>query len=85
MACGDVVWAMPPNPPHSNCLAFEHLLHLALWHRHAVLVCEEDSSARGKHEEDSSTRGKRAKFGLQHGCIVSFGIAVEQLAMSRSD
>eukprot|EP00971_Amphidinium_carterae_P159074 3153869-Amphidinium_carterae.1 len=71
MACGDIVWTMPPNPPCSNCLACEYLLHLTFWHQHAIHVCEGDSSA----------SGTLATFWLQHGCGVSFGIAVEQLAM----
>eukprot|EP00971_Amphidinium_carterae_P197561 3920854-Amphidinium_carterae.1 len=72
MARGGIVWAMPPNPQHSNYLACEYILRLALRHRHAVPACE----------GDSSERGKVAKFWLQHGCIVSFGIAVEQLVVS---
>eukprot|EP00971_Amphidinium_carterae_P052773 1039292-Amphidinium_carterae.1 len=55
MACGDIVWAMPPNPPLSNRFACEYLLRLALRNRHAVPVCEGDSSA-------DSARGKVAKF-----------------------
>eukprot|EP00971_Amphidinium_carterae_P144162 2856712-Amphidinium_carterae.1 len=63
---------MPPNPPLSNRLDCEYLLHLALWHRHEVPVCEGDSNA----------KCKLAKLWLQHGCVVGFGIAVEQLAVS---
>eukprot|EP00971_Amphidinium_carterae_P331091 6464481-Amphidinium_carterae.1 len=40
MARGCIVWAMPPNPPRSSCLACEYLLHLALWHGHGFPVCE---------------------------------------------
>eukprot|EP00971_Amphidinium_carterae_P249231 4947280-Amphidinium_carterae.1 len=61
---------MPPNPPRSNCLACEYLLHPPLWHRRGIPVCA----------GDSSTRGKLAKFWLQHSCFVSFGMAVEQPA-----
>eukprot|EP00971_Amphidinium_carterae_P086791 1717410-Amphidinium_carterae.1 len=49
---------MPPNPPRTNCLAWEYLLHLALRHRHTVPVCEGDSNA----------KCKLAKCWLQHGC-----------------
>eukprot|EP00971_Amphidinium_carterae_P112308 2224506-Amphidinium_carterae.1 len=72
MACGDILWAMPPNPPLSNRLACEYLPSLALRRRHTVPVCEGDANA----------RDKLAKFWLQHGGVVSFGIAVEQLAVS---
>eukprot|EP00971_Amphidinium_carterae_P271448 5386381-Amphidinium_carterae.2 len=71
MACGDIVWAMSPSPPRSNCLACENLLHLALRHRQRIPVCE-----------GSSARGELAKFWLESSCAVRFGIAVEQLAMS---
>eukprot|EP00971_Amphidinium_carterae_P014161 279179-Amphidinium_carterae.1 len=62
MACGDIVWAMPPNPACSYCLAREHLLHLALWHRHAVPV-------RAGGARVSSAGVKLAKVWLQHGCV----------------
>eukprot|EP00971_Amphidinium_carterae_P080992 1602502-Amphidinium_carterae.1 len=42
MARGGIVWAMPPSPQRSNCLACKHLLRLALWHRHTIPVCEGD-------------------------------------------
>eukprot|EP00971_Amphidinium_carterae_P116547 2308805-Amphidinium_carterae.1 len=58
MARGDIVWAMPPNPQHSNCLDCKHLLHLALWHRLSTLGCEGDRRA----------WGKLAKFWLHPGC-----------------
>eukprot|EP00971_Amphidinium_carterae_P243655 4839074-Amphidinium_carterae.1 len=63
---------MPPSPQHFNSLAVKYLLHLALWHRRAS----------PEHEGDSSEPGRFARLWLQHGCDVSFGIAVEQLAMS---
>eukprot|EP00971_Amphidinium_carterae_P021973 433388-Amphidinium_carterae.1 len=73
MARADIVWAMPPSPQHSHCLACEYLLHLALWHRRAVPICEDSCE---------SESGKPAKFWFQHCRVVSFGIAVEQLAVS---
>eukprot|EP00971_Amphidinium_carterae_P202945 4027394-Amphidinium_carterae.1 len=58
MACGDIVWAMPPNPPHIDSLACEYLLLLALWHG---LSCP-------RYEGDRIGWGKLAKFWLHPGC-----------------
>eukprot|EP00971_Amphidinium_carterae_P268103 5319010-Amphidinium_carterae.1 len=79
MACGDIVWAMRPNPPRSDCLACEYLLRLALWHRHTVPVCEGEPSECGK-----LAKLWLPKLWLQLCRVVGFGIAVEQLAMSSS-
>eukprot|EP00971_Amphidinium_carterae_P299635 5953166-Amphidinium_carterae.1 len=72
MARDDIVWAMPPNPQRSNCLARNYLLHLALWHGRKNLGFEGDCRAWGKH----------AKLWLQHDGVASFGMGVEQLVVS---
>eukprot|EP00971_Amphidinium_carterae_P085983 1701043-Amphidinium_carterae.1 len=72
MAHEYTVRAMPPNPQHFACHACEYLPHLAL-----RLQCGTPGST-----DDRRALGKLAKFGVQHGCRVSFGTAVEQLAMT---
>eukprot|EP00971_Amphidinium_carterae_P299439 5949539-Amphidinium_carterae.1 len=65
---------MPPNPPHSNCLACK--LHSSLlFGTHSVPLWEGNSSAPDK-------LGKLCCCGFNNSCVVSIGIAVEQLAMS---
>eukprot|EP00971_Amphidinium_carterae_P127864 2532750-Amphidinium_carterae.1 len=72
MACGHIVWAMPPSPTRFDCLACAYLLHLALRHRRGTPGCDGDCRAWGKF----------AKLWLQHGSVVSFDVAFEQLVVS---